>query len=95
VWEHGYTAHDGLDWVRVDNALFHARDEEGSLATPEIVIQVDEECEERGLACVRGRRVVLIGISSRMDARRWPGAILQRTLAGTRCTRQKLNCSPM
>ena len=52
VWKNGYTAHDRLDRVRVNDALLHAGDEEGRLATSEVVVEVDEECEEGRLACV-------------------------------------------
>jgi hypothetical protein len=68
MWEHSYTAHNGLDGVRIDDTLLNTGDEEGCLATSEVVVEVDEEREEGRLACVRGRRVVLIGISRGMDA---------------------------
>src|SRR5690242_16158653 len=41
VREYRDTAHDRLDWVRVDNTLFHTRDEEGGLAAAEVIVQVD------------------------------------------------------
>jgi hypothetical protein len=50
--EHCYTTHNGLDGISVDDALFDTGDEEGCLATSEIVVEVDEECEEGGLARV-------------------------------------------
>jgi hypothetical protein len=50
--EYCYTTHNGLDGISVDDALFHTGNEEGCLATSEIVVEVDEECEEGGLARV-------------------------------------------
>jgi hypothetical protein len=54
VWEHRHTAHDRLDRVRVDDAFLDAGDEEGRLATLELIIKVDEEGEKRGLSGIGG-----------------------------------------
>jgi hypothetical protein len=48
--KHSNTAHDRFNRVRIDNAVLDTRDEKRSLATFEVVVEVDEEGEERGLA---------------------------------------------
>jgi hypothetical protein len=46
VREYGYTTHDGLDRIRIDDAVFDAWDKEGRLAAFKLIVQVDEEGEE-------------------------------------------------
>ena len=45
MWKHRHAAHDGLDGVRVDDALLHTGDEECRLAAAEIVVQINKERE--------------------------------------------------
>lgn len=68
VREYRDTAHDWLDRVRIDNTLLHTWDEEGSLAATEVVVQVDQECEQTRLPSVGRGRIVLVGIGDRIDA---------------------------
>lgn len=44
--EHSHTSHDRLDRIRVDNALLDTWDEECRLSSTEVVVEVDEECEQ-------------------------------------------------
>lgn len=52
MWEDSDAAHDRFDRVRIDDTFFHAWDEESRLAASEVVIKVNEECEERRLASI-------------------------------------------
>ena len=68
VREDCHTPHNRLDRVRIDNALLDTGDEKRRLAAFEVVVEVDEEGEEGGLASVRGRGVVLVGVCCGVDA---------------------------
>jgi hypothetical protein len=46
VRKHCDTAHDGLDGIRINNALLDARNEEGRFAALEVVVEVDQEREK-------------------------------------------------
>jgi hypothetical protein len=70
--KHSHATHDGLNWIRIDDAFLDARDKEGRLAAFEIIVQVDEESEEGGLASVWRRGVVLVGVCYGLDAGGWP-----------------------
>jgi hypothetical protein len=50
MWEHGDTAHDRLDRIRVDDTFLDAGDEECGLTALEVVVKIDEKGEERRLA---------------------------------------------
>jgi hypothetical protein len=45
MWKHCHAAHDGLDGVRVNNALLHTGNEECRLAAAEVVVQINKERE--------------------------------------------------
>jgi hypothetical protein len=45
MWKHRHAAHDGLDGVRVNNALLHTGNEECRLAAAEVVVQINKERE--------------------------------------------------
>jgi hypothetical protein len=45
--KHSYTTHDRLDWIRIDDTFLDTRDEEGRLAAFKVVVEIDEEGEER------------------------------------------------
>ena len=66
--KHGDTAHDGLNGVSIDDALLDAGDEEGGFAADKVVVEVDEEGEEGGLAGGWGRGVVLVRVCFGVDA---------------------------
>lgn len=74
--KHGHRAHDGFHGVRVDDAFLDAGDEEGGFAAGEVVVEVDEEGEEGGLAGSGGRGVVDVGVGYGVDARGGPCAVL-------------------
>ena len=67
VWKYRDTAHDRLYRVSINDTLLDARDEEGRLTTLELVVQVDEEGEERGLARIGWRRIVFVSIGDGID----------------------------
>ena len=52
VRKHCNAPHNRLDRVCVDNAFFDARYEEGRFTTTEVVVEIDEESEERRLASI-------------------------------------------
>jgi hypothetical protein len=70
--EYGYAAHDGLNRICVDDAFLDTGDEKRRLAAFELFVEVNKECEQRGLASILGGGVVLVRICFRVDAGRWP-----------------------
>ena len=52
VREYCNTTHDRFDWVGVDNTFLDTWNEESRFATLELIVKVDKEREERGLASV-------------------------------------------
>lgn len=66
------TTHNRLDRVRIDDTLFDARNEEGRFAAHEVVVEVDEERKEGGLAGISRGGIVLISVCSGMNAGGWP-----------------------
>jgi hypothetical protein len=46
VRKDSYATHDRLDRIRIYDAFFDTRDEEGRFAAFEFIVQVDEEGEE-------------------------------------------------
>lgn len=72
-----HAAHDGLDWVCIHDSFSDTGDEEGRFSTLKLVVEVNEESEEGGLAGRGGRGVVLVGVGDRVDARRRPSAVYE------------------
>jgi hypothetical protein len=52
MWEHCDAAHDRLDRIRIDDPVLYAGNEECRLAAFEVVVEVDEEGEQGGLASI-------------------------------------------
>lgn len=69
------TSHDGLHGVSIHHTFLAAGNEEGGFATSEVIIEIDQEGEERGLTSVWWGRVVLVCVGHRIDAGWWPCAI--------------------
>jgi hypothetical protein len=67
MWEHCDTSHDWLDRIGIDDTLLDAWDEKCCFAAFEIVVEIDEESEERRLPPIRRRGVVLVGVCDRID----------------------------
>jgi hypothetical protein len=68
MWEHGNTSHYWLDGISINDTILDAWNKERRLAALEVVVEVDEEREERGLARIGRRRVVLVGVCNRINA---------------------------
>lgn len=60
VREHGHAALDWFHGVRVKDALARRGQEEGRLSRRELVVEVDQECEEGRLLGVGRTGVVLV-----------------------------------
>lgn len=67
MWEDSNATHDRLNGVSIDNALFHTRYEERRFAAFELIIEVDEKGEERGLAGIGWRGIVLVFVCYGVD----------------------------
>jgi len=69
------TSHDWLYGVSIHHTFLAAGNEEGGFATFEVIIEIDQEGEERGLTSVWWGRVVLVCVGHRIDAGWWPCAV--------------------
>jgi hypothetical protein len=81
MWKHCYAPLNRLDGICIHGAFFRTWKKEGSLASIEFVVQVNEKGKKRGLFSVCRRSIVDILIFG-VNPRRRPCAIYPGMLGG-------------